>query len=312
MKKIGLLLLTFLVVNSSFGQKVKPNSKINGVQIGAITYSFRSMPSSAEDVLKYCVESGISAIELMGEPAEQFAGAPENPVKKWRGLTDAEKEQRAQYAKDLAAWRATASMKPFKDLKKMFNKAGVTIYAFKPSALGENNTDEEITYAMNAARALGAQSVTVELPNNPAQSQRLGDLGAKNKMYVGYHVHTLATDTFWDVALEQSPYNTMNLDCGHYIAGEDTANTQETLLALIREKHDRITSIHLKDRTSKANGQKNLMWGTGDTPINEILQLIQKEGYNIPVSIELEYQIPEGSDAVQEVKRCFEYSKGAL
>ena len=30
----------------------KPNSKFNGVQIGAITYSFRSMPSSAEDILK--------------------------------------------------------------------------------------------------------------------------------------------------------------------------------------------------------------------------------------------------------------------
>ena len=48
------------------------------------------------------------------------------------------------------------------------------------------------------------------------------------------------------------------------------------------------------------------------TPITEVLQLIKDEGYNIPVSVELEYQIPEGSDAVKEVKRCLEYSKGAL
>jgi sugar phosphate isomerase/epimerase len=301
-----------LAINSVFAQNQKPNSKINGVQIGAITYSFRSMPSSAEDVLKYCIESGISAIELMGDPAEQYAGAPQNPLKKWRDLTDQEKSQRDAYIKELAAWRATVSMKPFKALKKMYNDAGVSIYAFKPSALGENNSDAEITYAMKAAKALGAKSVTVELPKTLSQSQRLGDLGAKNKMYVGYHLHTLATDTYWDEALAQSPYNTMNLDCGHYIAGEDENNTKETLLALIRAKHDRITSIHLKDRTSKANGQKNLVWGTGDTPINEILQLIQKEGYKIPVSIELEYQIPESSDAVQEVKKCFEYAKAAL
>ncbi|SOE20721.1 Sugar phosphate isomerase/epimerase [Spirosomataceae bacterium TFI 002] len=312
MKKIGFLLLALVSINSVVAQTSKPDSKINGVQIGAITYSFRSLPSSAEDVLKYCVESGISAIELKGDAAEEYAGIPKNPVTKRSGLTAEEQKLKDEYPKIVAAWRAKASMKPYKKLKEMYNKAGVTIYAFKPNALGENNTDEEITYAMKAAKALGAQSVTVELPRNPAHSQRLGDLGAKNNMLVGYHAHTLATDTFWDVALAQSPYNTMNLDCGHYIAGENTKNTAESLLALIKAKHDRISSLHMKDRTSKANGQKNLAWGTGDTPIIEVLQLLQKEGYDIPVSIELEYKVPEGSDAVKEVKKCLEYAKGAL
>src|SRR5688500_18902015 len=55
----------------------KPNSKIEGVQIGTITYSYRSMPDqSAEATLRYVVDSGISAIELMGGPIESFAGAP--------------------------------------------------------------------------------------------------------------------------------------------------------------------------------------------------------------------------------------------
>ena len=55
----------------------KPNSKIEGVQIGTITYSYRSMSDqSAEATLRYIVESGISAIELMGGPVESFAGAP--------------------------------------------------------------------------------------------------------------------------------------------------------------------------------------------------------------------------------------------
>src|SRR5690554_7027672 len=57
----------------------KPNSKIAGIQIGAITYSFRSMESDAESILKYCVNSGISAIELMGYTGEDFAGAPPMP-----------------------------------------------------------------------------------------------------------------------------------------------------------------------------------------------------------------------------------------
>jgi len=70
--------------------------------------------------------------------------------------------------------------------------------------------------------------------------------------------------------------------------------------------------MHLKDRQKQSNGGGNLQWGTGDTPIKEVLQLIQSEGLTFPVTIELEYDIPEGSDAVQEVKRSFDYVKEAL
>src|SRR5690349_14436927 len=37
----------------------KPNSVFGGVQIGTITYSFRALPSSAEQVLQYCLDCGI-------------------------------------------------------------------------------------------------------------------------------------------------------------------------------------------------------------------------------------------------------------
>src|SRR6187399_751222 len=57
--------------------QTKPNSLINGVQIGTITYSYREMlDQSAEATLKYILDSGISAVELMGGPAETFAGIP--------------------------------------------------------------------------------------------------------------------------------------------------------------------------------------------------------------------------------------------
>src|SRR5580704_10062665 len=54
--------------------QAKPNSMFNGVQIGTITYSYRSMPDqSAEATLKYTVDSGISAIELMNGPVWDYA-----------------------------------------------------------------------------------------------------------------------------------------------------------------------------------------------------------------------------------------------
>ncbi|MEO5891436.1 MAG: TIM barrel protein [Ferruginibacter sp.] len=295
-----------------------PNSKFAGVQIGVITYSFRSMPATAAQLLKFITDSGISAIELMGEAVEEFAGIPANPVKmkpwvdgKPPQFTDDEKAQMKAHEKQVADWRATVPMDKFTEIKKMYNKAGVDIYAFKPNALGPNNTDAEVEYALKAAKALGARSVTIELPTDAAQSKRLGDLGAKHKVYIGYHAHTQATDTAWDTALGQSPYNSMNLDCGHYIAAGGN-NTKESLLALIRAKHDRITSMHIKDRKTKENGGNNMPWGQGDTPIKEILTLLKEKKYAIPATIELEYDIPAGSDAVKETKTCLLFAKQAL
>ncbi|HTN07725.1 sugar phosphate isomerase/epimerase [Agriterribacter sp.] len=292
MASLGLLITGSSAWSRSFAIEKLPDSKFFGVQIGAITYSYRSMPHNVQQLLQYIVDSGISAVELMGEPVEDYAGKP------------ADKNQ-------VAEWRATVSMDKFKEVKKMFKKAGVSIYAFKPSALGANNTDAEVEYALRAAKALGANSVTVELPKDPAHSKRLGALAAKHKVYIGYHAHTQATDTAWDEALSQSPYNSMNLDCGHYIAAGGN-NTKETLLALIQAKHNRITSFHIKDRKTKENGGANLPWGQGDTPLKEILNLLKEKKYNIPASIELEYTIPEGSDAVKETRKCLAYAKQAL
>lgn len=294
-----------------------PDSKINGVQLGVITYSFRSLPGSVEQLLKYCVDSNISAIELMGDAVEDMAGKPVNTMVMHRvpgqpmKLSDEQKLQMAAYQKQVADWRANVSMETFENVRKMYKRAGVSIYAFKPNALNPNNTDAEIVYALKAAKALGARSVTVELPTDPAHSQRLGNLAAQHKIYIGYHAHTQATDSAWDTALAQSPYNSMNLDCGHYIAAGGN-NTKETLIALIEARHDRITSLHLKDRKTKQNGGANMVWGQGDTPLKEILTLLKERKYNIPATIELEYDIPPGSDAVQETKRCLAYAEKML
>lgn len=301
------------------------NAKPKGVLLGAITYSFRSMPGTIDDLIGYCKTCGINAIELMGDPAEAYAGNPFANTGPMRmgpppaggapgqrpQMTDEQRKSFAERAQKTKEWRETVGMEKFAEIKKKFADAGVTIYAYKPNALGENNSDGEIEYAMKAAKALGATSVTVELPSKSAHSKRLGDIAAKHNVYVGYHAHLQATDTAWDEALAQSPYNSMNLDCGHYIAAGGN-NTKESLLALIEAKHDRITSMHLKDRKNKANGGANVEWGKGDTPIVEILQLIKKNKYKIPISVEYEYETPAGSDAIQEVKKCIDYAKKAL
>jgi sugar phosphate isomerase/epimerase len=285
----------------------KPNSKFNGVQVGVISYSWRSMPSSAEQILKYCIDCNISAIELMGTAVEEFAGAPAGPkFIPGQKPTPEQEAERAAYAVSMKDWRTAVPMKKFEQLHKMYKEAGVNIYAYKPSALGVKNTDQEIDYALRAAKALGANQVTVELPGNAEQTKRLGDLAARHKVYIGYHGHLQQTITAWDEALAQSDYNAMNFDMGHYVAaGFDPID-------LITKKNRNIVSMHVKDRKSKANGGANMPWGEGDTPIVQALQLIRKNKYQFPATIELEYPVPEGSDAVKETARCVEFARKAL
>lgn len=302
-------------------------SVINGVQIGVITYSFRDLPDqSAEATLDYVLKTGISAIELMGGPAESFAGAPKNtvdyrpflPMLRKRFMNEALTEDEAKtlsefdekvkaYRTELAGWRLNAPMAKFEELGKMYKKAGVEIYAFKPDAFGMHNTDVEIDYGLRAAKALGASHVTLEHPGNDAHTLKLGKAAEKYKMKVGYHGHEQQTPTFWDTALNQSRANSVNLDLGHYVAAGNIAP-----LDIIKQKSNRIVSMHIKDRQNKVKGGANLPWGEGDTPIVYALQLMRDNKYKFPATIELEYKIPEGSSPVEEVKKCLEFCKRAL
>src|SRR5690606_18908760 len=242
-----------------------------------------------------------------------FAGAPQmamNSFQRRSDMSEAEKkewdEARAAYAKELAIWRANAPMDKFKQLRKLYSDAGVSIYAWKPSALSKGNSDLEVDYACRTAKILGADHVTVELPNDSSETLRLGNIAARHKVKVGYHGHLQQTYTAWDESLSQSKYNAINFDLGHYVAaGHDP-------FRLLRDKHSHIVSMHMKDRQSERNGQANLPWGKGDTPLADVLRLMRDNKYKFPATIELEYQIPDGSDAVKEVAKCLEYCRQAL
>lgn len=310
----------------------KPNSNFGGVQIGTITYSYRGEPNGAankaDTLLKMIVDSGISTIELMPPAAEAFAGAPLPAAGFGGGARGARgpgggrgpegargggrapmtPEQEAAAAK-LRDWRLSASMDKFKAFRKMYNDAGVTIYCHKLSP-SPTASDAEFNYFFEVAAALGAKQISLELPAQANDfTKRLGDTALKHNMVAAYHAHEQATEEAWDAVLAQSKGNAVNLDCGHYYAG-----TGKSPVPAMIKYADRIASLHLKDRTPSTPDKRgdNLPWGQGSTPIVEILQTMKKKKYKFPASVELEYKIPEGSNAVIEVRKCVEYCKKAL
>ena len=186
----------------------------------------------------------------------------------------------------------------------MFNDCGVTIYAWKQLAPEMN--DAEMEYVFNVAEALGCTHTTLELVDDAAQLKRMGAFAEKHKVYAAYHTHLQGNMTAFDLAFAASKYNLSNVYLVHYFAaGGDP-------IQFLSKFHDRVASFHLKDRQTPAHGAGNLAWGTGDTPIREILQLVKTNKWTMPATIELEYDVPAGSDAVKETAKCLAYCRQAL
>lgn len=284
---------------------------IKGVKVGIITYSYRAVTSDAKELLSHIVAAGMDTVELMGGPAEAYAGAPEGPS--WRRvgtrMTDEERaafqKARREHAAKAKEWRLQASFEKFEELGQMYRDAGVDVDILK---LGDPRwSDEEIDYAFNAAKAIGARGISFEISNEGAE--RIAPFADKHKMYVGLHNHTQVAEPgfSFDTPLSFSKYNMLNLDIGHYMAG-----LSQSPIATLKKYHERITHLHLKDRKSAVNGGDNVMWGHGDTPIGEVLRLLRKEQWPITAMIEMEYDVPEGSSVVAEVEKCVSFCKGAL
>jgi len=285
-------LITLGALNLNFSPLYKD---INGVDISVITYSFNPRIEDMNVIIQNCLDSGSDNIELMGNHIERSMGMPRSN-------------------RSHSNWRSNISMKEFKKVKNQFEDKGINIFAYKPYCMSPNNTDDEIEYAMKATKALGAEFVTAELTTEENTS-RISRFAEKHNVKVGYHAHLQASDTAWEFALKNSKNNYINLDIGHYIAARKE-NTKENLLNFIMDNNSRICSMHLKDRQAikplNVGATDNQIWGKGDTPITEVLQLMRDNSYKFTATIELEYRIPEGSNRVKEVKKCFEYCYKAL
>lgn len=323
----------------------KPNSRFGGVQIGIITYSFRALPGSAEETLKYCLECGISGIELMSNVAESYAGAPlptgrgffpgmppggpggpppgaPGGAGSGRGpgggrpqLTAEQLEARRKAAEALTKWRLSASMDKYRAFRKMYENAGVKIYAFKlPPTL--EMSDDEYAYIWNVGETLGADHLTMELPTSDELLKRVADYAAKRKLRIAFHTHGQGGASGFERVLAASKYTALNFDVGHYYGVNG-----ESPVPVVEKYHSRIASLHLKDRKGPGKageskgpggGGPNMPWGQGETPLKEVLQLMKRNKYKFPASIEYEYPTPEGSDVLTEIKKCVKFCRDAL
>ena len=278
----------------------------SGVHLGAQSYSFRDLPRTPGGDAVDQVIRAFNACELV--ECELFAPQVEPAFNSGaRGRRGDPPSPAAIKARDdLRRWRTETPLDHFRAVGEKFKKAGIQIYAYNYSPV-RDFTDEEIDRGFAMAKALGAEIITAS--SNLETAKRIAPFAEKHKMIVAMHGHSntsdpneFATPESFAAAMKMSKYFKVNLDIGHFTAANFDA------VDYVRRHHADITNLHLKDR--KKNQGDNVPWGTGDTPIREVLQLLKREKW--PIRAYLEYEHRGTGGAVEEVKACFAFAKQAL
>jgi sugar phosphate isomerase/epimerase len=252
----------------------------SNVTIGVQSYSFRDRPLA--DAIAGMQKLGLRSCELWQAHVEP------------RGVS--REEQRR--------WRETVALDTFHRVRDQFAKASIALSAYNIS-IKDDFSDAEIERAFDMTTALGAPLITSS--SNIKTVARIAPVAERRKMLVGMHNHSrvdpneFATAASLAEAMKSNRYIATNLDIGHFTA------TNEDAVAFLKQHHDRIVTLHLKDR--KRDQGPNVEFGQGDTPIVPVLKMVSDNKWPIPLNIEYEYK---GGDSVDEVGKSLAYCRRAL
>jgi sugar phosphate isomerase/epimerase len=292
------------------------------VRLGVQTYSFRDMLGTPGDMTDKMIDAlhelGLTECEVFEPTLQPPVLSAEAP---WR-IVAGKPTQASLYGRPPKAaaptaaqlanrqairdWRLGPALDQIRAAGEKFKRGGIRVLAFN-FMLKDDCTDAEVERGFELTRALGSDLMTVS--TTLTMAKRTVPFAEKHQVFLGLHGHSnledpnqFATPESFAQGLAMSRNYRVNLDIGHFTAaGFDP-------VAFIRENHERITNLHLKDR--RKNDGPNVPFGQGDTPIKAVLQLLKAEQYPIPAYIEYEYA--GTGTSTQEIRKCLEYVRSAL
>jgi sugar phosphate isomerase/epimerase len=282
---------------------------VRGVKLGITTASLNPLPQVAgkdplDVLIDELVQLGIGNVELSGGffgPAVRAAAVGGQVPKQ---ITPEYEKSRDE----LRQWRlSSASLERFRGVRGKFDAARVNLYSMS-NTIADDVTDAELDAMFRQMQALQVRTFQTN-QTRVSMGPRLVPFVEKYKIRPSFHTHAevedpneIASVDSLQKLLSMSKEFRVCLDIGHFVAGNNDP------VAYLREHHDRITHIHVKDR--KRDKGPNVEWGTGDTPIKDCLTLIRDQKWPIYAFIEREFMGTRGP--VEETRRDLEYMKQAL
>jgi sugar phosphate isomerase/epimerase len=247
------------------------------------------------------LESGYNA---QGQPRLMGGTQQQNSPKAGTPVTPQYTESREA----IRQWRLTAPLDPHRAIAAKFKAAGIDLFSGVVT-IEDDCTDAEIEAIFKRLEAIGVKTFCTN-GTRVGIAPRIAPFAEKYKITPAFHTHD-ASDDPNEVAsrdslerlLAMSPQFMINLDIGHYTAGNQDA------LAFVRDHHDRISHLHMKDR--KKDHGPSVVWGTGDTPITPILLAIRDNKWPIRCIIERDNRDEQGTP-LELTKKYMDYMKRVL
>lgn len=304
-----------LAAQASIGarEQAPPTPLYRGVKLGLITGSLNPLPQPpgidpVDVMIRMCLEVGAAHVEIANIPFPWNGGPP--PVVRGGRFgqpPDALTPEYTQSRETQRKWRVSQPLDRYVEVKSKFSKAGLNLFS-AVLTVGDDFTDEEIDASFRQLQALGVKLFTSN-QTRVGMGRRISVFAEKYNIMPAYHPHAqvqdpneIATVASLETLIAMSPLSRVNLDLGHFTAGNNDA------VAFLRTHHDRVTHLHVKDR--RRNGGPNVALGTGDTPIRECLQLIRDNKWDIVCALEREYR--PGGDNMTEIKGQMDYMRQCL
>jgi hypothetical protein len=185
-REFGTIALSGVMVRLKPGPTNSGVGEVNGVHLGVQTYSFRDLPrpagaaDSVDVVIKAMKESGVSECELFAPQLEpQFPQGGRGQ----RGTPPSPEAIKAR--EDLRRWRIESSLDHFKNAKKRFDAAGITIFAYCYN-MNDSFTDAEIDRGFEMT---GRWHNIMTTSTQMTVARRIAPLADKHKIVVGLHGH---------------------------------------------------------------------------------------------------------------------------
>ena len=293
------------------GRAKHRSSTVRGVKLGLITGSLNPLPPAdgrdlIDIIIAECIELNAANVELVdvgGEkPPEVINGG------RFGQVPDTITPEYQRTREVLRQWRIHRPLDRFHEVRRKFDDAGLNLFSYVWT-VADDYSDEEIDAGFRQLQALGVNMFCTN-QTRATVGPRLVPFAAKYRIHPAWHPHdqtadprAVASAESLEKLLAMSPEFRVNLDIGHFTAGNQDA------VAFLKKHHARNTHLHIKDR--KRNHGPNVQLGTGDTPIKACLDLLRDQHWPIYAIIEREYRGGTG-DAVQQTAWQMNYLKQVL
>lgn len=299
-----------LLANRRSEAASKLNSTYRDVPLGLITGTLNPLPDPMQGdpidfIIGECLEVGAANIELVSvmglKPPEVVNGG------RYGQVPDVITPEYTASREVLRQWRIAEPLDRYHEVREKFAKAGLNLFSYVWT-VADDDSETEIDAGFRKLKALGVKLFTTN-QSRVLVGPRLAPFAAKYGISPCWHTHDKSEDPrevasadSLEQLLAMSPHFKVNLDIGHYTAGNQDA------VAFLEKHHDRISHLHIKDR--KRDHGPNVQLGTGDTPIGACLKRVRDHKWPIYAILEREYRGP--GTPVEETKWQMNYLRQAL